>query len=175
MDLHFDRICMFFLNRHRHCQRTLYTLWRSIVINWVRECSSKEFVWSKWWKVRILLLDDPRFESRQRQHILLFWKKKVLSSSGAPTTPLLNDYRGSYSRVKWPEYECDYSPKSRADVQNEWSYTYTPPRCGHTKRYLLIFFGRIRYRLQKDYQPTQPDASSCILINTVYSLIGGFH
>ena len=39
----------------------------------------------------------------------------------------------------------------------------------------LIFFGRIRYiRIQKDYQPTQPDARSCILTKTVHSLIGDF-
>ena len=36
-------------------------------------------------------------------------------------------YRGSFSGVKWPGHKYDHSPRSSAEVKNEWSYTSAPP------------------------------------------------
>jgi hypothetical protein len=48
-----------------------------------------------------------------------------------PLSLLLNGYRGSVPRVKWPGSEVYHSLPSSAEVKNEWSYTSTPPTCLH--------------------------------------------
>jgi hypothetical protein len=43
-----------------------------------------------------------------------------------PSSLLVNGYRGSLPGVKRPRREVCYSPTSRAEVKNEWRYTFTP-------------------------------------------------
>jgi hypothetical protein len=49
------------------------------------------------------------------------------SALRGPPTLLLNWYRGSFSRVKWPMPKVDHSPPSSAKIKNAWSYTSIPP------------------------------------------------
>jgi hypothetical protein len=51
----------------------------------------------------------------------------VQNGSGAHTASYLMGTRGSFSGVKRPGREADYSPPSSAEVKNEWSYTSTAP------------------------------------------------
>jgi hypothetical protein len=48
-----------------------------------------------------------------------------------PPSLLCNGYRRSFSKVKRPGREVEYSPPSRTQIRTEWSYTYTPPICLH--------------------------------------------
>ena len=46
-----------------------------------------------------------------------------------PLSLLFNGYQGTYPRVQQSEYELDHLPPSSAKVNNDWSYTFTPPVC----------------------------------------------
>jgi len=41
---------------------------------------------------------------------------------------LFDVYRAFFHEIERPEREVDYSPPSIAEVKNEWSHNYTPPR-----------------------------------------------
>jgi hypothetical protein len=44
-----------------------------------------------------------------------------------PPSPLFNEYRRAFQRVKWLGYEVNHSPISNTEVKNEWIYIATPP------------------------------------------------
>jgi hypothetical protein len=66
------------------------------------------------------------FDSRRRLGIFLFTtaSRTVLG----PTQPPIQWVPGAPSlRIKQPGREADHSPPSNAEVNNTWSYTFTPP------------------------------------------------
>jgi hypothetical protein len=77
-------------------------------------------------------------------------EKKILFSAlnlwdrlWGPPSPLCNEYRVLF-RSKAAGTEVNNSPLSRAEIKNEWSHTYTPPRTfppivGRMKLYLFYF------------------------------------
>lgn len=71
-------------------------------------------------------LDEPAFDSRRKQKMILFSKTSRLSlMTIQPPMP-----RVSWvlcARVKRPPSKVDYSPSQIADVKNGYSYIYTPP------------------------------------------------
>ena len=66
-------------------------------------------------------LDDPGFESRQKQEIFSFPKRS--DRLWDPPSPLLLGTRDLSSGVKQPGREDKHSLPSSAKVKNEWSYT----------------------------------------------------
>jgi hypothetical protein len=48
-----------------------------------------------------------------------------------PPTPLFNEYRRSFPRLKRPGREVFHSSQSSSEIKNEWIYTSTPPLCFH--------------------------------------------
>jgi hypothetical protein len=71
-------------------------------------------------------LDDRWFESRQRLRAFLF--TTVSRPALGPTQPPMKWIPGFLSLgVKRPWREADYSPPSRAKVNNAWRYTSIPP------------------------------------------------
>jgi hypothetical protein len=73
--------------------------------------------------------DDPGFESRQGQDILLFCRS--VDRLWAPPSRLFNAYRFFFLRVKRPGRDANQSSPSSAVVKNEWSCTSVPPVCLH--------------------------------------------
>jgi hypothetical protein len=71
--------------------------------------------------------DGLQFESWKGLKILLFLK--MFTPAVDPLTHLVSGYWGSFLRIKWPGYNADHSPPSRAQVKNEWSHTCDPPIC----------------------------------------------
>jgi hypothetical protein len=69
-------------------------------------------------------LGDQGFDSWQGQEIFLFFKT---------SRPALGAHPACYSmgtrvlslQVKWLRFETDHLPPSRAEVKNEWRYTFT--------------------------------------------------
>ena len=43
-----------------------------------------------------------------------------------PIQPLSQGVPGSFTEIKRPEHETDYSPASSAQVKNKWSYSSSP-------------------------------------------------
>ena len=66
-----------------------------------------------------------------------------------PTSLLFNWYRGSFPGLKWPKREVGYSPISRVNVENEWSYTSIPcmPIWREEGR-LRLYLARYDWRVQ---------------------------
>ena len=72
-----------------------------------------------------------------------FYSPKRPDRLWGPPSLLLNGYRVSFPRVKWPLREVNHSPPSSAEVKNKWSYTSTPPICIHgVDRENFNFVGR---------------------------------
>jgi len=65
-----------------------------------------------------------RSGSLYRLDIFLFFE--VSRSALGPTSPCISWVPGSF-----PWRELNHSPPSRAEVKNEWRYTYTPPSSLH--------------------------------------------
>jgi len=36
---------------------------------------------------------------------------------------------GPFSKLQLPEHDVDHPPATRAEVKNEWNYTFTPSVC----------------------------------------------
>jgi hypothetical protein len=71
-------------------------------------------------------LDGRGFESWQRLGIFLFTTVPIPALG--PTQPPIQWVPWALSLgLKWPEREADHSPPSSAEVNNEWSYSSTPP------------------------------------------------
>jgi hypothetical protein len=73
-------------------------------------------------------LDNLRFESQQRQEILLFSKTPRLALR-LIQSPI---QWGSTQEVKWTECKADHLPLPSIKVKNEWCYTVTSPLCLHS-------------------------------------------
>jgi hypothetical protein len=77
--------------------------------------------WSTGWTIRVL-----GFDSQRGLGIFLF--TTTSSTALGPTQPAIQWVPEALSlEVKRPVLEADHSPPSSAEVNNAWSYTYTPP------------------------------------------------
>jgi hypothetical protein len=91
-------------------------------------------------------MDDPGFESRQRQGVLLFFKASRLAVG--LTQPLIQWVPLFLSpAVQRPGPQVYHSPSSSAKVENEWSYLYMYSWRKKRNVYLLSRIIKIRPRL----------------------------
>jgi hypothetical protein len=70
-------------------------------------------------------LDDPEFESRERQEEFLL-SKSLTGVWGAPSLQL-SGYCSLFPGVKRPGCCVDHSSSNRTEIMNEWSYASAPP------------------------------------------------
>jgi hypothetical protein len=67
-------------------------------------------------------------------------------SPWGPPNHLFNRYRGLFSGLKRPGREADRSPPSRAEVKNDWRYTYISHIRFHGAEGAFIFYGIHNYQ-----------------------------
>ena len=69
------------------------------------------------------------FESRRVQHFYIL--QNCPDCSCNPPSLLFSDYRSSLPGLKRPGCDVDHTLPSRAEVKNEWSYTFALPVYRH--------------------------------------------
>jgi hypothetical protein len=75
-----------------------------------------------------------------------FFPYNVQTGSGAHPASCSMGNGGSSSRTKRPGRESEHSPTFKAEINNEWSHTSTPPIRPHSEhRYKFTFLGLLRF------------------------------